>query len=737
MALSALLGWTLGVAAGVGPAEAARADEPVCTTSWAAPINGLWGDPTKWTNGVPGAGIACITVAGTYQVTVAGNAGTETLVLGGTSGTQTIIVAAGAQYCCINDPEHPVSSATDAYFALKYGGTVNAHGVIRLTGLASPASPAVAGGIAALIGHPNFDGTLTMGGTVETNGGGGGPRAIEDNIINQGTIAIGANTSYSSPAPPAPGLTNQSQFTVAEGATFSTGGNKTHFVNDVGGHITNNGVFHASGGMTPPFLQGEGTSSGNPIIADGVQYLGAGTSTIEALGDIHGDLAAGQTLLIESGHVNTDVAAIYFLPATVAGTIRLFSGGGGGGGTAALYGVAANDTDTDALTIAPTGHLVVDPDGGGNRQIYRAHIVNQGQVDINYDTTMFGSSHGFNSFVNEGTLNVVPGFAFHMNADNLLLNQPTGRIVVHGALWNERPVTNAGRITLAPSDAAHGVNFAAGTLTNSGTVIDDPSGGGTRTIQAPVTNEGTMKLRATAGTPLAVTGSYTQTAAGTTQVAVAGNTSFGHLAATGAMTLGGTLRVDSTGTQTPGHAFAILSAASRTATFATQVYNGTTYTPGYGPTGVTLFAGRARPDGRIRLGTSGAFVGNDVYNTTGAGQTRSGSAARRRTVTYDVSVQNDAPFADTLRLRGTAGTARYSVAYLVVTAGVPTDVTGDVVAGTYTTPSLAPGATHKVRVVVTVNAGAPAGSSLSATMMTKSTTDTSRKDTVAFVTSRS
>ncbi len=38
---------------------------------------------------------------------------------------------------------------------------------------------------------------------------------------------------------------------------------------------------------------------------------------------------------------------------------------------------------TDAPTIAPTGHLIVDPDAGGNRQLYAINIVNDGTVDLN------------------------------------------------------------------------------------------------------------------------------------------------------------------------------------------------------------------------------------------------------------------------------------------------------------------------------------------------------------------
>ncbi len=138
-----------------------------------------------------------------------------------------------------------------------------------------------------------------------------------------------------------------------------------------------------------------------------------------------------------------------------------------------------------------------------------------------------------------------------------------------------------------------------------------------------------------------------------------------------------------------------------------------------------------QPDARIKKGT-GAFVGNDVYNTTGLGQTRTGVAPRGSSVTYTIKVQNDALVADTLRLKGAASNTRFKVTY---TAG-GADITPAIVAGTYTTPELAPGATFTVRVVVKVKSTAPAGASLTGALTAKSNTDTTYKDTVKFVTRR-
>lgn len=102
-------------------------------------------------------------------------------------------------------------------------------------------------------------------------------------------------------------------------------------------------------------------------------------------------------------------------------------------------------------------------------------------------------------------------------------------------------------------------------------------------------------------------------------------------------------------------------------------------------------------------------------------------------MTYWLSAQNDAPFEDALRLRGTPSNAAFKVTY--TTLG--TDITADVVAGTYTTVRLGPGDSLLVKVVVKVRAAAPVGASLTGTMVVKSDRFPDFRDTVRFVTSRS
>jgi hypothetical protein len=151
--------------------------------------------------------------------------------------------------------------------------------------------------------------------------------------------------------------------------------------------------------------------------------------------------------------------------------------------------------------------------------------------------------------------------------------------------------------------------------------------------------------------------------------------------------------------------------------------------------GNVLFVSRAysvsrpRPDGRIK-GDGGKYVGDAIYNSTGARQTSELSVRPGKPATYLVSAQNDAPFADRLRLKGIGSTNRFTVRY---TAG-GVDITSRLTAGTYQTPRLPPGKQTVVKVVVTASRSAPPRSRLVGSLVARSSADPNRKDTVRFIT---
>jgi hypothetical protein len=139
------------------------------------------------------------------------------------------------------------------------------------------------------------------------------------------------------------------------------------------------------------------------------------------------------------------------------------------------------------------------------------------------------------------------------------------------------------------------------------------------------------------------------------------------------------------------------------------------------------------PDGRIRLG-KGQFVGDNIYNTTGANQTRTGSASPGNKVSFGISIQNDGSTADsyTVLVTGIASRA-YTVRYFHGTV----DITSAVVAGTYQTPSIAPTSTYLIKAQVTVTSDAAVGTKFKRLVTITSFGDTGQKDAVAFIAKRS
>ena len=139
-----------------------------------------------------------------------------------------------------------------------------------------------------------------------------------------------------------------------------------------------------------------------------------------------------------------------------------------------------------------------------------------------------------------------------------------------------------------------------------------------------------------------------------------------------------------------------------------------------------------KPDGRIRKGT-GSLIGNNVYNTTGVNQTKTGSTTRGNTITFGISIQNDAA-SDRFTVQATGtSTSLYSVSYFRNS----TNITAAVVAGTYATPTLANGSTFVITAKVKVNSTATVGSNVTRLITLTSVGDATRKDAVKLIAKRS
>jgi uncharacterized repeat protein (TIGR01451 family) len=124
-----------------------------------------------------------------------------------------------------------------------------------------------------------------------------------------------------------------------------------------------------------------------------------------------------------------------------------------------------------------------------------------------------------------------------------------------------------------------------------------------------------------------------------------------------------------------------------------------------GPFATTVH--RVRPDARIRLG-GGAVAGNNVYNATGAHQSRSAVVASRGTARFTVTVQNDGTAQDNLLVTGFGSSSRYRVTYTVAGQNVTAALTGD----GFVFDDVDPGQLRTVTVVVQARARIPRGAAV-------------------------
>ena len=134
-----------------------------------------------------------------------------------------------------------------------------------------------------------------------------------------------------------------------------------------------------------------------------------------------------------------------------------------------------------------------------------------------------------------------------------------------------------------------------------------------------------------------------------------------------------------------------------------------------------------RPDALVKLKTDPSYLGGDLYETGGVGQTRTVTARRSTTKTFLVAAQNDGTVTDDFTVAGSTWAAGFTVRYLATKWG-STDVTAAVKAGTYRIENVPAGATRYVRMVVTVKPGATIGALLRRLVRITSLTDPDVKD---------
>jgi hypothetical protein len=147
-----------------------------------------------------------------------------------------------------------------------------------------------------------------------------------------------------------------------------------------------------------------------------------------------------------------------------------------------------------------------------------------------------------------------------------------------------------------------------------------------------------------------------------------------------------------------------------------------------------------RPDGRIRLASSGVdgqvstytgpWLGSHIYNANGAGQaaipTR-GPGIAGEFFTFDVSIQNNGNRTDRFKVKATGAADGWTVTY----SRGATNITRSVVAGTFETPSLAPGASYGFSARIPIVSGIQSNS-VYRLVTIRSAADPTKLDAVKF-----
>jgi hypothetical protein len=136
-----------------------------------------------------------------------------------------------------------------------------------------------------------------------------------------------------------------------------------------------------------------------------------------------------------------------------------------------------------------------------------------------------------------------------------------------------------------------------------------------------------------------------------------------------------------------------------------------------------------RPDVLISTASRSGYAGNNVYNTSGTGQTRTSRARRAQTRTSYARFQNDGNAASVFSIRGSAARRGSTVSYYKGSQRVTASMRS--AAGLRVT--LAPGASMVVRIQVRVHRRASIGSLKPATVSARWTGDGTRTDVAKAV----
>ena len=418
---------------------------PACTDSWRAPVSGGWSVAGNWSAGVPGeAGpvAACITIPGTYTVTLAPwsigtadpnhqSAAITSLTLGAASGpgTQTLVVLGQSSPNDSNEQVNTTSLSTTA------PSLITAHGrlVLSSTDGGEKAKGVPYGGDAVVTGGPftNY-GAVTMM-IQDANNKAANFTQFYSALTNEPKASVTDQSGLLD----VNSVTNDGTWTVAPGASmdlaFQTPGSGYAagvFTNS--GTVTNLGAISAQGGT---WSQLGGAVAGNAVA------LQVGTKLVDHAGpakfvvnvenaSLVGTVPKGQTITVvgevygyQGENYNSTTLGLGGTTVVNDGTIVLDAQGSKTGGGAA---------DINDGTLRNNGAILAEVHGSAWTVNWQIGLTNNRSGKITVNGGMLNESGG-GSDVNAGTVTVAPGATWFLQEGSAFTNQPGGTIVTQVA----------------------------------------------------------------------------------------------------------------------------------------------------------------------------------------------------------------------------------------------------------------------------------------------------------------
>lgn len=386
--------------------EVIVAQQVDCTVSWKDPVSGAWTDTSKWSTGAMPRSIddVCITVDGTYTVTLRGGRSIRSLMVGGAGnlGVPTLRLEA---------------FAGNGNAALTVANGVENAGAIVFDGPASSANTTltVSNGVLSNLET----------GLLRTTAAGTGARTINAHVVNEGTVLLERTTNLNRSGGT---LTNRGPFTLAAGASFTCSSTCVFHqdegdISGAGTVLMSGDTFNFNGGTVGTVMLTLGSKlnvgPGSTGAASFIVRNGANT--------ISGDLSSAQSLLLEGVGPNGPAGLSASAGFTNAGTIILDAMGP----FADSINTGATLTVTKGtLTNASTGliHSRVSVPGNSLRTV-AADIINDGTVRIDKNTA-FNKANGL--FSNRNAVTIAPAATLSFSGSAMTFSQDGGSLDVGG-----------------------------------------------------------------------------------------------------------------------------------------------------------------------------------------------------------------------------------------------------------------------------------------------------------------